>query len=201
MSVSPIVGFGVAALIFFLLRVFIKDERIFKPADQQSPPWWVRGVLVLTCTGLSFAHGTNDGQKGMGLLMLVLIVVLPSALALNPNLTQQDVHQLVEQLNQGIKYVQTKSQNRQPPAAADATKVLTSYDSASGKINNDVFPALSVKMTELRSALAEKNSIQDLPFPERQQQRQNGYLISEAIQKLRKEQAIGKADLQELGIH
>jgi phosphate/sulfate permease len=49
----------------------------------QPPPWWIRGILILTCTGVSFAHGSNDGQKGMGLIMLILIGTVPTAYALN----------------------------------------------------------------------------------------------------------------------
>jgi inorganic phosphate transporter, PiT family len=82
--ISPIVGFGAAALILLALHRFVKTPRLFEPADpEKSPPHWVRGLLIVTCTGVSFAHGSNDGQKGMGLLMLVLIVALPSSLALN----------------------------------------------------------------------------------------------------------------------
>ena len=54
-----------------------------EPKGGEPPPWWIRGVLILTCTGVSFAHGSNDGQKGMGLIMLILIGVVPTAYALN----------------------------------------------------------------------------------------------------------------------
>jgi PiT family inorganic phosphate transporter len=47
------------------------------------PPWWIRSVLILTCTGVSFAHGSNNGQKGMGLIMLILIGTAATAYALN----------------------------------------------------------------------------------------------------------------------
>ena len=53
------------------------------PKGEGPPPFWIRGLLVLTCTGVSFAHGSNDGQKGMGLIMLILIGTVPTAYALN----------------------------------------------------------------------------------------------------------------------
>ena len=53
------------------------------PTSDRPPPAWIRGLLILTCTGVSFAHGSNDGQKGMGLIMLILIGSVPTAFALN----------------------------------------------------------------------------------------------------------------------
>ncbi len=64
-------------------KAFIKQPELFEaPEGEQPPPGWVRGLLVLTCTGVSFAHGSNDGQKGQGLLVLILIGVLPGTYAL-----------------------------------------------------------------------------------------------------------------------
>ena len=65
--ISPIVGFVVAALVFFLFKAVAKDPRLYKaPEGTAPPPFYIRALLVLTCTGVSFAHGSNDGQKGMG---------------------------------------------------------------------------------------------------------------------------------------
>ena len=58
-----------------------------EPEEQQPPPFWIRCLLILTCTGVSFAHGSNDGQKGMGLIMLILIGTVPTAYALNKAVT------------------------------------------------------------------------------------------------------------------
>src|SRR5437868_14081369 len=81
---SPLVGFGCAALLLLALRAFVKNRALYKePKGNTPPPWWIRGLLVLTCTGVSFAHGSNDGQKGMGLIMLILVGTLPMADALN----------------------------------------------------------------------------------------------------------------------
>lgn len=93
--ISPIVGFCAAALILLVLRTFLKKPPLFEPANpEKSPPRWIRGVLILTCTGVSFAHGSNDGQKGTGLLMLVLIIALPSTLALNPEMKPDELQRL-----------------------------------------------------------------------------------------------------------
>jgi len=82
--VSPLVGFTCAALLLLLMRKLVKTDTLFKaPEGTEPPPFWVRGLLLLTCTGVSFAHGSNDGQKGMGLIMLILIGTVPTAYALN----------------------------------------------------------------------------------------------------------------------
>ena len=81
---SPLVGFIAAALLLLTLKVMVRNPSLYaEPKGNQPPPWWIRGLLILTCTGVSFAHGSNDGQKGMGLIMLILIGTLPTAYALN----------------------------------------------------------------------------------------------------------------------
>ena len=81
---SPILGFSVAAFLMFLLRTLVKNEAIFtEPEKDKAPPTWIRTILILTCTSVSFSHGSNDGQKGVGLIMLILISVLPLQFALN----------------------------------------------------------------------------------------------------------------------
>ena len=81
---SPLVGFVVAALLLLLLKTLVRNPALYAaPEGNKPPPLWIRGLLSLTCTGVSFAHGSNDGQKGMGLIMLILIGTVPTAFALN----------------------------------------------------------------------------------------------------------------------
>ena len=82
--ISPVIGFFGAALLFWLAKSIFKDPRLYKaPEGTEPPPFYIRALLVLTCTGVSFAHGSNDGQKGMGLIMLILVGTVPTAYALN----------------------------------------------------------------------------------------------------------------------
>ena len=90
--VSPLVGFIAAALIFLLFKLVARDPRLYKaPEGTAPPPLWIRILLICTCGGVSYAHGSNDGQKGMGLIMLILVGTVPTAYALNHAVTQKDI--------------------------------------------------------------------------------------------------------------
>ncbi len=85
---SPIFGFILASLLFLFMKAVIRDKRFYEaPKGTEPPPFWIRGLLILTCTGVSFFHGSNDGQKGMGLIMLILIGTVPTTYALNHAVT------------------------------------------------------------------------------------------------------------------
>jgi inorganic phosphate transporter, PiT family len=85
LALSPILGFFLAGALYFLCRRFLHDKHLYEPVKDKPPIWWMRGVLILTCSGVSFAHGTNDGQKSIGLIMLTIIGLFPATYALNPN--------------------------------------------------------------------------------------------------------------------
>jgi len=92
--ISPLVGFGVAFLLMLLTKALLKSKYpplFTAPKGEEPPPFLIRALLVLTCTGVSFGHGSNDGQKGMGLIMLILIGTVPTAYALNHAVGTQDV--------------------------------------------------------------------------------------------------------------
>jgi inorganic phosphate transporter, PiT family len=72
------------ALLLLAMKFLVARPALYaEPKGNAPPPWWIRGLLILTCTGVSFFHGSNDGQKGMGLIMLILIGTVPTAYALN----------------------------------------------------------------------------------------------------------------------
>jgi len=76
--ISPVFGFALALLLMYILRRSVKNKMIFKePPAKKAPPLWIRSILILTCTSVSYAHGSNDGQKGVGLIMLILIGFSP----------------------------------------------------------------------------------------------------------------------------
>lgn len=88
---SPLFGFGMAIALMFLLKSLIKNKTLFKePEEGARPPMWVRAILFCTCTLVSFFHGYNDGQKGIGLMLIVLFAFLPAQHALSPNFNKLD---------------------------------------------------------------------------------------------------------------
>jgi PiT family inorganic phosphate transporter len=89
--ISPLIGFFAAAALLLLARKLLAAPHLFEAPGDQPPPRWIRGILIFTCTGVSFAHGSNDGQKGMGLIMLILIGIIPAHYALNLNLNEQNI--------------------------------------------------------------------------------------------------------------
>ena len=104
--ISPILGFVGAGLLYVIVRRLIRDPHLYEPPHDGKPPaGWVRGLLVLTCTGVSFSHGTNDGQKSIGLIMLTIIGLMPATFALNP-LDQAGIHALPQNAQQALPLVQ-----------------------------------------------------------------------------------------------
>jgi PiT family inorganic phosphate transporter len=94
--VSPLIGFSAAFLLLTILKATIRIPALYKePEGNKPPPLWIRSLLILTCSGVSFFHGGNDGQKGMGLIMLILIGTVPTAYALNRTMHEQDVSRFV----------------------------------------------------------------------------------------------------------
>ncbi len=94
--ISPVIGFAAAAALLLVMKRFLREPNLYHPPGEgDNPPKWVRGVLLATCGGVSFAHGSNDGQKGMGLILLALIGFLPTyyALDLHHARAARDVHE------------------------------------------------------------------------------------------------------------
>lgn len=90
--ISPVIGFALAALLLVLAKKLIPAKEFYEPPHgDRPPPWWIRALLIGTCTGVSFAHGSNDGQKGMGLVMLVLIGIVPAAYALDMRASRHEI--------------------------------------------------------------------------------------------------------------
>jgi PiT family inorganic phosphate transporter len=82
--VSPVLGFIGAFLLYRIVKLVIRDKHLYEATSEENPPvWWVRGILITTCSLVSFSHGSNDGQKSIGLIMLVIIGILPGTFALN----------------------------------------------------------------------------------------------------------------------
>ena len=129
---SPLVGFFAAALLLLSLKVLVRNPSLYaEPKGNQPPPWWIRGLLILTCTGVSFAHGSNDGQKGMGLIMLILIGTLPTAYALNKTPSANQMPVFLKNSAAVEQIIRKKTGNRQVggrSASADCSRYRAAPD-------------------------------------------------------------------------
>lgn len=82
--ISPLFGFTLAISLMYILRTTLKNKEIFQePSGKKTPPTWIRAILITTCTLVSFFHGSNDGQKGVGLMLVVLLAFMPLQYAFN----------------------------------------------------------------------------------------------------------------------
>src|SRR5499433_2989372 len=107
---SPLFGFMLAGILLLALRVVVRNAALYaEPKGDQPPPWWIRGILVLTCTLVSFFHGSNDGQKGMGLIMLILIGTVPTAYALNRAMPATQIEQFQANSEAASKVIEGKA--------------------------------------------------------------------------------------------
>jgi len=105
---SPLLGFSLAILLMFVMRQSIKAKFIFKsPNSNNPPPFWIRLILLLTCTGVSFSHGSNDGQKGVGLVMLILISIVPGYFTLDLTRKPVELNEHIVQFNAIISKIDT----------------------------------------------------------------------------------------------
>jgi PiT family inorganic phosphate transporter len=161
--ISPVVGFTLAALLLLAAKKLIRDPQLYRPpVGTRPPPAWIRTVLIGTCTGVSFAHGSNDGQKGVGLVMLILMGIVPAGFALNLELGQPELQKAaraVDAIEQTLARV---------PAVGDAKAMAM----------------LATELGELDVILKGATSLRDVPAQERWQVRRDVLLIDGAVKKL-----------------
>jgi PiT family inorganic phosphate transporter len=183
--VSPVVGFCCAALLLLLAKALIKRPELYSaPEKDKAPPLWIRGLLVLTCTGVSFAHGSNDGQKGMGLLMLILIGVVPGAFALRMDTDEAAVHRIAVEAQAVTVALQRSA------AAAAATKDPVADVSSYLKEGSQKSVVPFAAMAELNQTISGKiqnvKNLSELSEPDRRSIRTDVYLVGEGLGKLLK---------------
>jgi PiT family inorganic phosphate transporter len=192
--ISPLVGFVCTAILFLLIKALVRKPELYAAPDLgKAPPLWIRGILCLTCTGVSFAHGSNDGQKGMGLLMLILVGIVPGMYALNLSTTADSLGQLTAMSQSAATFLQ-KNTVGVPLEAAAAAKTLDSYLKSGGAFSDKVFAALAEKNNEIASALAGRNSLTELPENQRSGLRTAIYYTTETIGKLNKNHKLSGGD-------
>ena len=182
---SPLVGFTCAALLLLLLKFVVRKPELYEePKGQTPPPPWVRGLLILTCTGVSFAHGSNDGQKGMGLIMLILIGTVPTAYALNRALPASHIAAFASASQAASKVVESKAAGYN--VLGDPRPAVTSYISRH-ELNEGAYPSLAALIREISNEMTNYGSVAKIPFAIVGNTRNDMYLVSEAIRFLSKD--------------
>jgi inorganic phosphate transporter, PiT family len=180
---SPLVGFSLAALLLMIAKSLIRVPSLYQePKDNQPPPLAIRALLVLTCTGVSFAHGSNDGQKGMGLIMLILIGTVPTAYALNRTMHEQDVDRFVA-VSQQAQTALTRYAVGSAPADAHAATVEIVR---TRQITPQSLPALASLSATIEQQVNAVHSLDKVPEGEMINVRNEMYLVSEGLRLLGK---------------
>jgi PiT family inorganic phosphate transporter len=184
---SPIFGFFLAAFLFFALfrivNIFVKDSVLFaEPKGNQPPPWWVRIILILTCSGVSFFHGSNDGQKGMGLIMLILIGTVPTAYALNRSMPDSETLKFQQTSSAAVTALEIYKKAPAPENfRADVTEFVRTKQSTDTTVASLQKLALAIS-----DEVAEYKSLSKVPAAAVTNVRNDMYLASEASKVLLK---------------
>jgi PiT family inorganic phosphate transporter len=181
--ISPLIGFACAGLLLALTKRLVasRPELFEPPHGQQPPPWWIRCLLVFTCTGVSFAHGSNDGQKGIGLIMLVLIGVLPGAYAVNLHYGKPEIAATVSSLDELRGYFGKEASGDgashgdvvEGRPVDQATPTALGLNAESGNVSlttahvDPTAPAILRQLEGVRADLDGRQSLADLPVAER----------------------------------
>jgi PiT family inorganic phosphate transporter len=195
---SPLIGFICSAGLLLLMKLLVKKPELYEsPKADGKPPLWIRALLIFTCTGVSFAHGSNDGQKGMGLIMLILIGTVPTAYALNKALPESHVAQFIQISSEASKVVDAHAAGYN--IIGDPRPAVTAYISRH-EMTGGTYPSLAVLIRDISNQIKTFGSIAKVPYEQVGNTRNDMYLTSEAIRNLMKDKEadLSEADLKAL---
>ena len=216
--VSPIFGFLLAGLLLVLARKLLKDPKLYEPPpENEPPPAYIRWILIGTCSGVSFAHGSNDGQKGIGLIMLILIGILPANFALNlsaPPEHFKDTLAAIESFEGRVLDAKIAGVTTASLAAIDPNQPPTDEHpegipahARDPKTSEVAGLSALFHLERMRIQLADRSSVGEIPREKRWSVRESqlrfeqswkGLLALKAIQPDAKEEAVIKADFDRL---
>jgi len=179
---------GIAGLLAsgFLARFVLETgKELFEaPKGNAPPPWPIRALLIFTCSGVSFAHGSNDGQKGMGLIMLILIGTVPTAYALNHTVTRDGVQAFIAASDQAVQ-IFDRHVDKNGTLGEDAKTEVTDYIRTK-QIQPDTLLALRQLVGDLNHEVALYKEYKAVPSQDQANVRNGLYVVSEAIRLMEK---------------
>jgi PiT family inorganic phosphate transporter len=181
---SPVVGFVGAAVLFGLFKLVLRDPRLYEaPKGTEPPPFYIRALLVLTCTGVSFAHGSNDGQKGMGLIMLILVGTVPTAYALNHAVTRSQVETFTAVSRQTSDAL---SRYVDPNAVVADSGLELEHFVSSHQFSGSTMLAMRQMVNDIQNEVTRYGALNRVPANMQANVRNQMYLVSETMRMLPK---------------
>jgi len=184
---SPLVGFIGAALMLLVMKAVVKDKRLYSaPETRDPPPLWIRGLLCLTCGAVSFAHGSNDGQKGMGLIMLILIGAVPTAFALNRAVPDSHLPAFMAATEQVESVFDSHGGNLTYPIKV-AQEEVTDALKLRKVDTKPVYASLGSMATNIADQVKSYGSLNKVPAEAVENIRNEMFMVSEAIRILQKQ--------------
>ncbi len=192
--ISPVCGFIWAAALLLLLKALFKSkpELFSEPEKDKAPPTWIRAILISTCSGVSFFHGSNDGQKGMGLVLLILVGILPGTYALKMAESPEKIKIVMTEAHEAAALFEKKAEGATLDSKAAAAQ-LSDYLKPSGKAPEQVFAALAASTKSIEAQLGTINTFNDLSNAARASLRSEIYVVAGSIDKLNKGKKLGDA--------
>ncbi len=182
---SPLFGFALSALLLLAMKAIVRVPELYTaPTTNKPPSPWIRGLLILTCTLVSFFHGSNDGQKGMGLIMLILIGVAPTAYALNRAPPEGHAAQFISSAHSASKIVEAHGAGY--AITGDPRPAVTDYIH-DHKISEGTYPSLAVLTKQISDSVEQYGSVARTPLDKVQNLRNDMYLASEGFRVLAKD--------------
>jgi inorganic phosphate transporter, PiT family len=195
---SPIVGFAGAYLLFLVSKATVKYPALYEsPKDNTPPPFPIRILLVITCTLVSFFHGSNDGQKGMGLIMLILIGTVPTAYALNHAVTGRDIQDFIAASERAVSIIDSHSDKN--ATVGDPAAELTDYL----KTKNFTPATLTALRMEVQNLEGDVNAYGDyksVPANQQTNVRNGMYVTSETLRVMAKNHAVSFSADEQAGL-
>jgi PiT family inorganic phosphate transporter len=184
---SPLAGFMLAGLLLILAKFVLRIPALYRPpVGTTPPPLWIRALLIFTCTGVSFAHGSNDGQKGMGLIMLILIGTVPTTYALNKSVPDSYAATFEAASIAAAQIVNEKGAGYS--VLGNPRPAVTQYV-ARHEVTEGTFPSLAVLVKEIGEQVKQYGSLAKVPNQQIGNERNDMYLASEAVRLLMKDKA------------
>jgi PiT family inorganic phosphate transporter len=189
--VSPVLGFVVAGLLLLAAKALLRDPALYRaPEGKAPPPLYIRALLIFTCTGVSFAHGSNDGQKGMGLIVLILIGILPGSYALKMSTNGASVRGLSVAATE-LSVSLGKESGVVGVGVAEGKTKLTTFVKGGKAVTSEVLGSLAAVLEEVGGILRKVETLKDLSDEGRVGVRQDLYLASSTIKRMEKLKQMG----------